>query len=75
MMKSVSGRGLGGISEKGNNYTLQEQHIQQVVAVASASISMLSAFISFYWFATMKRNFRHQYVAGLQPPRFEMSDR
>ena len=75
MMKSVSGRGLGGISEKGNTYTLQEQYIQQIVAVASASISMLSALISFYWFATMKRNFRHQYVARPQPLRLEMSDR
>lgn len=62
---SVPRRGLGGISEKSNNYTRQEQHIQQVVAVASASISMLSAFVSFYWFVKMKRNFRHQLIVLL----------
>lgn len=69
MMNSVSGRGLGAISQKTSSYTRQEQHIEQVVAVASASISMVSALISFYWFATMKRNFRHQYVAGVRPLR------
>lgn len=61
-MKSLPGRGLGGDSEKSNSYTRQEQHIQQVLAVVSASISMLSGLISFYWFATMKRNFRHQLI-------------
>ena len=65
MMDTVSGRALGAISEKTYSYTRQEQHIEQVIAVTSASISMLSALISFYWFATMKRNFRHQYVAGV----------
>lgn len=71
---SVPRRGLGGISEKSNNYTRQEQHIQQVVAVASASISMLSAFVSFYWFVKMKRNFRHQYVVGPRRLRFGNSE-
>lgn len=71
MMQSVPGGGLDGISERGKNYTRQEQQIQQVLAVASSSISMLSGFISFYWFVTMKRNFRHQYVDGTQPLRFE----
>lgn len=61
-MNSVSGRGLGAISQQTSSYTRQEQHIEQVVAVASASISMVSALISFYWFATMKRNFRHQLI-------------
>lgn len=61
MMNSVSGRGLDAVLEKGNNYTRQEQRIQQVIALASASISLLLGFVSFYWFATMKRNYRHQY--------------
>lgn len=73
MMKSIARRDLGRISVKGNNYTLQEQHIQQVLAVASASISMLSGFVSFYWFATMKRKYRHEYVVGVRPPGFEAS--
>ena len=72
MMNSVSSRGLDAILEKGNNYTRQEQRIQQVVALASASISLLSGFVSFYWFATMKRNYRHQYVTGTRPLGFEI---
>lgn len=67
MMDSVLGRGLGAILEKGNNYTHQEQRIQQVLALTSASISLLSGFVSFYWFFTMKRNYRHQYVIGTRP--------
>lgn len=61
-MQSVSGRGLSGVYEKGNNYTLQEQRIQQILAVTSSSISMLSGFITFYWFITMKRKFRHDLI-------------
>ena len=71
MMKSVP----GGNSEKSNTYTLQEQHIQQVLALASASISILSGLITFYWFATMKRSFRHQYVLAKRPLGFEDSVR
>lgn len=67
MKSSIPDRGLAGTSDQSNYYTRREQHIQQVLAVASASISILSGFISFYWFATMKRNFRHQYVAGTRP--------
>ena len=64
---SIPGRSLAGVPGKSNDYTRQEQYVQQVLAVASSSISVLSGLISFYWFATMKRNFRHQYVAGTQP--------
>ena len=65
MMMSVPSRSLGGTSGS-KNYSRQEQHLQQVLAVASSSISVLSALISFYWFAHMKRNFRHQYVAAMR---------
>lgn len=70
-MKSVPGPGLGleNVSGKTENYTRQEQYIQQVIAVASASISILAGLISFYWFATMKRHFRHQYVVATRPLR------
>ena len=68
MMMSLPSRSLGGTSGS-NNYSRQEQHLQQVLAVAASSISVLSALISFYWFATMKRNFRHQYVAGIRSPK------
>ena len=63
MMMSVQGRSLGGTLEKNTNYSLQEQYVQQVLAVTSSSISVLSGLVSFYWFATMDRNYRHQYVA------------
>ena len=75
MMQSVSGRGLSGVYEKGNNYTLQEQRIQQILAVTSSSVSMLSGFITFYWFITMKRKFRHEYVVGPQSRRSETCGR
>lgn len=67
MVMSVPGHSLGGNPGKSNNYTHQEQYIQQILAVTSSSISVLSGLVSFYWFATMKRNFRHQYVAGIRP--------
>lgn len=67
MVMSVPDHSLGGIPGKSNNYTHREQHIQQVLAVTSSSISVLLGLVSFYWFATMKRNFRHQYVAGIRP--------
>ena len=59
----MPGRSLSGPAGQSNTYTRQEQYIQQVLAVTSSSISVLAGLISFYWFATMKRNFRHQYVA------------
>lgn len=62
-MKSLPGRSQGGVSEKSNIYTRQEKHIQQVLAVASASISLISGLMTFYWFARMeKRKFRHQLI-------------
>ena len=67
MMVSIQSRSLGGSPGKSNAYSPREQYIQQVVAVTSSSISMLSGLISFYWFATMHRNFRHQYVTGIAP--------
>ena len=67
MMESIQSRSLGGSPGKSNAYSPREQYIQQVIAVTSSSISMLSGLISFYWFATMHKNFRHQYVAGIEP--------
>ena len=67
MMMSTQSRSLGGSPGKSNAYSPREQYIQQVIAVTSSSVSMLSGLLSFYWFATMHRNFRHQYVAGIGP--------
>ena len=67
MMMSIQSRSLGGNPGKSNAYSPREQYIQQVIALTSSSISMLSGLISFYWFATMHRNFRHQYVAWIEP--------
>ena len=75
MMNPVSGRALVAVLEKGNKFTLQEQHIQQIVALTSASISLLSGIVTFYWFAKMKRNYRHQYVARTQLLRLEVPRR
>lgn len=71
-MNPVSGRALDAVGEKGNKFTSQEQHIQQIVALTSASISLLLGIVSFYWFATMKRNYRHQYVARTRLPRLKL---
>lgn len=46
-----------------NNYSAHEKHTQQVLAATSASISVIAGLVAFYWFARMKRNFRHQYAA------------
>ena len=67
MMMAILSRSLSGSPGKSNTYSPREQYIQQVIAVTASSISMLSGLISFYWFATMHRNFRHQYVAGIGP--------
>ena len=45
-----------------NSFTPQEKHVQQVLAVALSSLGILSALVSFYWFAKIKKSFRHQYV-------------
>lgn len=72
MMNPVLGRALDAVLEKGNKFTRQEQHIQQILAITSASISLLSGIVSFYWFARMKRNYRHQYVARTRLPRLRL---
>ena len=72
-MTSIPGRSLGGISGQIHSYSREEQRIQQILAVTSASISLLFSFISFYWFAKMKRNFRHQYVSRTQTIKIQNS--
>ncbi|KAK3174706.1 hypothetical protein OEA41_001952 [Lepraria neglecta] len=49
-------------SIKVNNYTKHEKHIQQILAATFASTSILAGLVAFYWFARMKRNFRHHLI-------------
>ena len=48
------------------NYTVYfsppEEHIQQILSVTLSATGILYALVSVYWFARMKRVFRHQYV-------------
>ena len=51
-----------------NNYTKHEKHIQQILAATFASTSVLAGLVAIYWFARMKRNFRHQYALNCSRP-------
>ena len=42
--------------------TGKQQYINHMLALISASISLLAALVSTYWFVMMKKDFRHQYV-------------
>ena len=44
------------------NFSAREKHIQQILAVTLSTTGILYALVSIYWFARMKRIFRHQYV-------------
>ena len=56
---SLLHRGLGSTSHNINHFSARQKHVQQCLALASASISLFSALITFYWFVRMKRSFRH----------------
>ena len=45
------------------NFTAREEHIQQILAVTLSTTGILYALVSVYWFARMKKVFRHQYVS------------
>ena len=44
------------------NLSAREEHIQQILAVTLSTTGIFYALVSVYWFARMKRVFRHQYV-------------
>lgn len=62
MSTSISSLGSAA-SSRPNSYTAHQHHIQQILAVTSASISVLFALLTFYSFMRVKiLLFRHQYV-------------
>ena len=54
--------GLSNTSITTYNFSTREKHIQQILAVTLSSTGILYAVLTLYWFARMKRAFRHQYV-------------
>ena len=54
--------GLRNASVTTYNFSTRERRIQQILAVALSSTGILYAVVTLYWFARMKRAFRHQYV-------------
>ncbi|KAL2039993.1 hypothetical protein N7G274_007396 [Stereocaulon virgatum] len=62
IMPPQGARSLNSASANVNNYSAHEKHIQQVLAATFASISVIAGFVAFYWFARMKRSFRHHLI-------------
>jgi hypothetical protein len=62
MMKSTVKRGLSD-SNIAAKYTDSEEMIIQILALIFASVSTVSTALTFYWFFTMRRSFRHQSVS------------
>ena len=54
--------GLSNAPVSTNNFSAPEEHIQQILSVTLSATGILYALVSVYWFARMKRVFRHQYV-------------
>ena len=54
--------GLSNAPVSTNNFSPPEEHIQQILSVTLSATGILYALVSVYWFARMKRVFRHQYV-------------
>ena len=42
------------------NYSDHQDHVLRLLAVASSSISLVTAVVTGYWFVRMRRSFRHQ---------------
>ena len=54
--------GLSNAPVSTHNFSPSEEHIQQILSVTLSATGILYALVSVYWFARMKRVFRHQYV-------------
>ena len=57
--RGMEPRGLGSGPIRLNTFSPHQVFIQQVLAVCCASISIIAAFFSFYWFFRMRTSFRH----------------
>ena len=53
-------RALSTINEPTATFTPHQQYVAQVLALTTASISILASLITSYWFLKMRRSFRHQ---------------
>ncbi|KAI9821729.1 MAG: hypothetical protein M1827_002310 [Pycnora praestabilis] len=47
------------------SFTAHEMYVMQVTAVLFATVSVLAAIVTFYWFSKMRRSFRHDLVIVL----------
>ena len=45
-----------------NTFTPNQKHMQQIIAVTFASISILSALVTIYWFLRLKKIYRHHLI-------------
>ena len=49
-------------SSRPNTFSAHQKHIQQILAVTFASMSILSALLTFYWFLKLKKIYRHELI-------------
>ncbi len=61
-MPSQAPSGLRNASVSTYSFSAREKYIQQILAVTLSTTGILYALVSVYWFARMKRVFRHQYA-------------
>ena len=55
----------GRASNRANSFTAHQKYIQQILAVTFASISILSALVTIYWFVRLKKIYRYQLIMML----------
>ncbi len=63
LYSTMSGRGLSTSKRppnSNNGFSSHQVHIQQILAVTAALVSVFSAAISLYWLIRIKKNFRHK---------------
>ncbi|MCJ1351166.1 MAG: hypothetical protein MMC33_001148 [Icmadophila ericetorum] len=58
----IGPRGLGTWLPKNTDFTYQQIHVLQLIAVTTAAVSILMALITFYWFLRMRRSYRHHLI-------------
>ena len=56
----IKGRAEGSKSNPVNNFSPHQVFLQQCLAMAAASISVVAGLVSFYWFKHIRTSFRHQ---------------
>jgi len=69
----LESRGLNGQIDTTMLYSNRQKFKIQVIAATAASISVLVTLVTLYWFARMRKRFRHMYV--LQNSRTSLAKR